>query len=114
MIREILIGLLLLSGSFLMFLAGLGLLRFSDALCRAHALAKASTCGICLLLLALWVTLNDEISGLKIFLVITFSLLTIPLASHLTALLIYRHGQKIPAAPRTKETKASETPKEER
>jgi multicomponent Na+:H+ antiporter subunit G len=112
MIREILIGLLLLSGSFLMFLAGLGLLRFSDALCRAHALAKASTCGICLLLLALWVTLNDEISGLKIFLVITFSLLTIPLASHLTALLIYRHGHQSSSLPQPRKTKGSEPPHE--
>ena len=94
MIREIAIGILLLSGSLLMFLSGLGLLRLSDALCRAHALAKASTCGICLLLLALWITLDNEISGLKILLVVTFSLLTIPLASHLTALLIFRHEHK--------------------
>ena len=108
MIREILICLLLLSGSLLMFLAGLGVLRFADALCRSHALAKASTCGICLLLLALWITLNDEISGLKIFLVITFSFLTIPLASHLTALLIYRHGQKSAPGPQEPERRPPE------
>lgn len=93
MIREIFSCTLLMAGSLLMFLAGLGLLRLSNALCRAHALAKASTCGICLMLLALWITLDNEISGLKILLVVAFSLLTIPLASHLTAMLIYRHEQ---------------------
>jgi len=91
MIREIIVCLLLLTGSLLMFLSGLGLMRLSDALCRAHALAKASTSGICLLLLALWITLDNEISGLKLLLVMAFSLVTIPLASHLTALLVYRH-----------------------
>ncbi len=40
MIREILISALLLVGSLLIFLSGLGLMRFSDALCRSHALAR--------------------------------------------------------------------------
>lgn len=93
MIRDLIVCFLLLGGSLLIFLSGLGLLRFSDALCRSHALAKASTCGICLMLVALLIALNNEISGLKIFLVITFTLLTIPLASHLIALLVYRHEQ---------------------
>lgn len=93
MIRDFLVCALLLPGSLLVFLASLGLLRFHDALCRGHALAKASTCGICLMLAALWIALDDEISGLKIFLVITFSLLTIPLAGHLSALLIFRYEQ---------------------
>lgn len=105
MIRELIVCVLLVAGSALMFLAGLGLVRFRDALCRAHALAKATTCGICLMLLALWIALNNEISGLKILLVMVFSLMTIPLASHLTALLVYRyeqdrkHSQKPPPGP---------------
>jgi multisubunit Na+/H+ antiporter MnhG subunit len=60
-------------------------------LCRAHALAKASTFGITLVLIALWIALGDDISRLKILLVIAFSLLTIPLTGHLIALLLYRH-----------------------
>ncbi len=93
MIREILISALLIVGSLLIFLSGLGLMRFSDALCRSHALAKASTCGICLMLAALILAIDNDISGLKIFLVMTFTLLTIPLAGHLTAQLVYRHEQ---------------------
>lgn len=96
MIREIFIALFLITGSFLIFLSGLGLQRFSDALCRSHALAKASTCGICLMLGALLLALDNEITGLKIFLVMLFTLLTIPLASHLTALLVYRFENRQP------------------
>ncbi|MFT4175158.1 MAG: monovalent cation/H(+) antiporter subunit G [Luteolibacter sp.] len=92
--REILVGVMLLAGSTLMLLAALGLLRFRDALCRAHALAKATTFGVCLMILALWIHLADEVAGLKLSLVLVFSLLTIPLASHLIALLMYREQER--------------------
>ncbi len=93
MISELIVGVMLLIGSTLMLFAAIGLIRFSDALCRAHALAKATTFGICMMLIALWVSLDDDVTGLKILLVISFSLLTIPLASHLIALLVYRMQQ---------------------
>ena len=91
---EIVTSVLLLAGSILIFLAAIGIVRFADALCRGHALAKASTFGTCLVLFGLWIAMNDEISRLKILLVIAFSLLTIPLTGHLIALLFYRHQSK--------------------
>ncbi len=90
MIHDLIVGVMLLIGSTLMLFAAIGLVRFPDVLCRSHALAKATTFGICMMLIALWVSLNDDVTGLKILLVISFSLLTIPLASHLIALLVYR------------------------
>jgi multicomponent Na+:H+ antiporter subunit G len=97
--REVLVGAMLLGGSTLMLFAALGLLRFRDALCRAHALAKATTFGVCMMILALWIHLGDEVSGLKLTLVLAFSLLTIPLASHLIALLLYREKLRRVATP---------------
>ena len=93
-IRDIIVAVFMLAGSILMLLAAIGIVRFSDALCRSHALAKASTFGITLVLIALWMALGDDISRLKIVLVIAFGLLTIPLTGHLIALLIYRHHSK--------------------
>lgn len=90
MIHELIVSVLLLIGSVLMLFSSIGILRFSDVLCRAHALAKATIFGICTMLIALWIGLSDDVSGLKLFLVICFSMLTIPLASHLIALLVYR------------------------
>lgn len=92
--REILASLLLVSGSLLMLLASLGIIRFQDTLSRAHALTKATTLGISLLLVALWVVLDDDISGLKILLVIIFCLLTTPLSGHMVASLYYRQLHK--------------------
>lgn len=92
--REFLVGGMLLSGSALMLFAALGLFRLRDALCRAHALGKATTFGVSLMILALWIHLGDDVSGLKLTLVLAFSLLTIPLASHLIALLMYREHQR--------------------
>lgn len=88
------VSLMLLTGSILMLFASIGLVRFRNALCRAHALAKATTFGICLMLAGFWTALGNEIFGLKILLVICFLLLTIPLASHLVCLLSYRHKQE--------------------
>lgn len=89
-LEEILICVLLLTGSVVMLLASVGVLRFPDTLCRAHSLTKATTFGSSLLLIALWISLRDEVSGLKILLVISFCMLTIPLSSQLVASLYYR------------------------
>lgn len=78
---------LMLGGTAFILIAALGLLRFPDVLCRSHAVAKASTLGIFLVLLGLWLTLGVEAAGLKILLAIFFQVATIPVASHLVALL---------------------------
>lgn len=90
MISEYIICFLLLTGSTLMLLASIGVVRFPDTLCRAHALTKATTFATSLLLIALWIALGDEITGLKILLVISFCMLTIPLSSQLVASVYYR------------------------
>ncbi len=58
--------LLTLVGAMLVLLAGLGLVRFGDPLARMHALAKASTLGLLLILAGAAVnlhTLNDVTSA---------------------------------------------------
>jgi multicomponent Na+:H+ antiporter subunit G len=58
--------LLTLVGATLVLLAGLGLVRFGDPLARMHALAKASTLGLLLILAGAAVnlhTLNDITSA---------------------------------------------------
>ncbi|MFN0067921.1 MAG: monovalent cation/H(+) antiporter subunit G [Limisphaerales bacterium] len=74
-----------LSGVALMLLAAVGLLRLPDALCRAHAAAKATALGIALVLCAVWLDLGSGAAGFKVALAILFQLATIPVASHLLA-----------------------------
>jgi multicomponent Na+:H+ antiporter subunit G len=74
-----------LSGVALMLLAAVGLLRLPDALCRAHAVAKATALGIALILCAVWLDLGPGAAGFKVALALVFQLATIPVASHLLA-----------------------------
>jgi multicomponent Na+:H+ antiporter subunit G len=89
MISEVLTSILIVSGALLMLAAAIGVLRLPDVLCRGHAVAKALTLGIFLMLLGLWVYLGEKQIALKILLAIFFQLVTIPVGSHLIALLAF-------------------------
>lgn len=91
MIQDLIVCILLLSGSLLILFASIGIARFKDTLGRAHALTKATTFAVTLLLCALGLALENEMMGMRLILVIFFCLLTIPLSSHLVAWLYYRH-----------------------
>ena len=94
MIKEVLTASLVLTGSLLILIAAIGLLRLPDVLCRSHAVAKAMTLGIFLLLFGLWLHLGEAAATLKIVLAICFQVITIPVASHLVGLLALK--KKLP------------------
>lgn len=87
---EFLTSILILSGALLILTAAIGVLRLPDVLCRAHAVAKALTLGIFLLLLGLWVHQGERHTALKILLAIFFQIVTIPVGSHLIGLLAFQ------------------------
>ncbi|MEM1157042.1 MAG: monovalent cation/H(+) antiporter subunit G [Verrucomicrobiota bacterium] len=89
-VRPVLTCILLVTGTVWILLACLGLLRLPDLLCRSHAMGKAMTLGITLILLAVALQLGAEKAGLKVLLAILFQFLTIPVAGHLVSLLAYR------------------------
>jgi multicomponent Na+:H+ antiporter subunit G len=78
-----------LAGGFFLVVAGVGVLRLPDAYCRAHALGKAMTLGLCCLLLAMGCAI-PTLAWWKVGLAIAFQLVTIPLASHLFCLIAYK------------------------
>ncbi|MEM6886125.1 MAG: monovalent cation/H(+) antiporter subunit G [Verrucomicrobiota bacterium] len=88
--RPLLTSILLVVGTLWIFVACVGLLRLPDLLCRSHAMGKAMTLGITLVLLAVALQLGAEKAGLKVVLAILFQFLTIPVAGHLLSLLAYR------------------------
>jgi multicomponent Na+:H+ antiporter subunit G len=81
---------LLLVGSFFILTAAIGIIRLPDVLCRLHAVAKALTLGVFLLLLALWVHLGEKQTAFKIMVAIFFQIVTIPVSSHLISLLAFQ------------------------
>ncbi len=76
---------LVFSGIFFFFVGALGLIRFPDALTRAHGAAKCDTLGAILILTGLLFQTGIQFSSLKLVLVIVFLWITNPTATHAIA-----------------------------
>ena len=91
-LRDWCTALFLVSGSFFLFVASLGVLRLPDVLIRMHALTKAGALGAGLIFVASAVHFGDAgsvtISGLTIL----FLLLTAPVSGHAIGRATYRLG----------------------
>ncbi len=72
-------------GIFFFFVGSLGLIRFPDALTRAHGAAKCDTLGAILILLGLILQIGFEYASLKLILVVVFLWITNPTATHAIA-----------------------------
>lgn len=93
---ELIISLLVLLGSFVVLLAGIGMVRFPNLLLRMHALSKAGSLGVVLLIHAVMVqhpTWQVILGGL---LSITLGFLTIPLTSHMVSRSYLTREQMLP------------------
>lgn len=90
--KDIIVGILLVSGGFFACVAGLGILRFPDVLMRMHASTKASTLGVGLILAAVAVYFGTLEIIARSLATIIFLLLTAPVAAHLLGKAAYRTG----------------------
>lgn len=88
---QILGTVVMMLGSFLFLVAAMGIVRLPDVYCRSHALGKATTLGIMLLLVGYGLRVPDA-SWLKILLIVLFQMVTVPVAAHLFCLMAYRKG----------------------
>ncbi|MCC6435660.1 MAG: monovalent cation/H(+) antiporter subunit G [Acidimicrobiales bacterium] len=75
--------LLILLGAMLTLLAGIGVVRFGDALARMHALTKASTLGVVLVLVGAGVVLDNVNDRTSLLLAALTQLLTAPVGANL-------------------------------
>jgi multicomponent Na+:H+ antiporter subunit G len=84
---------LALAGALLTLLSAAGVVRFSDVLARMHALTKASTLGLVLVLLGGAVTLDHPNDVTSLLLAAALQVLTLPVGANLLARATYRgHG----------------------
>lgn len=92
-VADVVAGICLVSGAFLAFAAGVGVLRFPDLLARMHAGTKPQVLGLILMLLgeALRVR-NLQVLGMLVLIAI-FQLLTAPVAAHMVGRAGYRTGK---------------------
>lgn len=92
MIVEWIGNLLLIAGGILLVLAAWGVLILPDALARQHAATKAGTLAISLICVGAMV-LADSSWFSRLLAILVFLFITLPLASHLLARAVVRHGQ---------------------
>ncbi|HUR24197.1 MAG TPA: monovalent cation/H(+) antiporter subunit G [Acidimicrobiales bacterium] len=81
--------LLALAGAVLVLLAALGVLRFDDSLARLHALAKASTLGILLILAGAAINLHTVNDITSVVLAALLHVLVSPPASNMVSRATY-------------------------
>lgn len=83
MINEIIISVFLISGSLLIFIASIGILRLPDIYMRMHASTKATSLGVMLLLTGAMIYYPTFSVIFKSLAVIVFLYLTIPVSANL-------------------------------
>jgi multicomponent Na+:H+ antiporter subunit G len=86
--------LLALAGSIFILLAAIGVVRFEDVLARMHALAKASTLGVLLMLAGAAIALPDLNDITSVVLAALCQLLTSPPASNMLSRATYLAEQQ--------------------
>lgn len=86
------VSIFILAGGFFAAIAGLGLLRLPDVLIRMHASTKAGTLGVGLIVLGVSIHFATSLVIAKAILIISFMLLTAPVAAHLIGRAAYRRG----------------------
>jgi multicomponent Na+:H+ antiporter subunit G len=87
-------GLLLVFGSFLVFLAGVGIIRFPDIYARMHAAAKAPTLGILAIAVGVSMSVRTAAATFILLLVVILQLLSAPMGTHLLARAVYRKVER--------------------
>ena len=92
-VADVVAGICLVSGAFLAFAAGVGVLRFPDLLARMHAGTKPQVLGLILLLVGEALRVRSlQVLGMLVLIAI-FQLLTAPVAAHMVGRAGYRTGK---------------------
>ena len=93
LVLDVIAGVFLLLGSFLSFVAALGIVRFPDLLTRMHAATKPQVLGLLLVVAGIGLRTRNELDVGMLLLVALFQLLTIPAGAHMVSRAGLRTGR---------------------
>jgi len=85
--------LLMLFGAVLLLVAGIGVVRFPDVLTRMHALTKASTLALVLVLVGAAVSMSHRNDVTSLILAALLQFLTLPVSSNLLSRAVHLAGE---------------------
>ena len=92
LILDVLTGVFLILGGFLSLAAGVGLIRFPDAIARMHATTKPQILGVIFILMAIALQDRRWTTVLILLAIIVFQMLTAPISAHMVGRAGYRTG----------------------
>jgi multicomponent Na+:H+ antiporter subunit G len=98
-VAEGIAGLLLIAGSLLLVVAGIGIVRFPHFYTRLHAAGVIDTLAAGLFLAGIGVLFGATLGTVKLLLIFVFLLFTSPTACHALARSAWLAGLREPAAP---------------
>lgn len=104
---EIVTGIFLILGSFIVLLAGIGVVKMPDIYTRMSATSKASTLGVSVVLITTGFFFGTTEIMTRTILIVLFLMITAPVASHLLGKAA--HLNKLPLWDRTKRDDLSES-----
>jgi len=91
-VYDVAASVLLIAGALLSLAAGIGLLRFPDALSRMHAATKPQIFGLILVLAAIALDQHTVGTIASLLVVLVFQMLTAPISAHMIGRAGYRNG----------------------
>jgi multicomponent Na+:H+ antiporter subunit G len=94
LLKEIVISLFIIIGTFFIISSTIGILRFPDLYTRLHAASKSGTLGVASILIGsfLFFLFEENVVSGKLLLGIIFVLLTAPVSGHMLARAAYISG----------------------
>lgn len=92
---DVVVSVLLLSGTALAVIAAIGLQRFPDVFARMHAATKPATLGLLLVLVGAAARVSDPGDVAKLLLVGLLQFLTAPVGAHMVGRAAYRAGTEL-------------------
>lgn len=109
---EVAASVLILAGSALALLAGIGLVRLPDVFARMHAATKPATLGLMLICVGAALTDSSLADVAKLALVVALQFLTAPVGAHMVGRASYHAGGLLHRATVLDELATSERPPE--
>ena len=97
-IVDLLTGAFLILGAFLSLAAGVGLLRFPDAIARMHATTKPQILGLIFVLTAIALQERRWSTILMLATLLLFQMMTAPISAHMIGRAGYRTGVVAPGS----------------
>ena len=97
-IIDLLTSVVLILGAFLSLAAGVGLLRFPDAIARMHATTKPQILGLIFILMGIALQERKLSIVLMLVTVLLFQMMTAPISAHMIGRAGYRSGVVAPGS----------------